>query len=78
MENAVEDLKEIADYIAPDITHDGVAEVINKFILTPQQHLPIKTGQVLMKTLYLKLSNKDLFLCASFTVTHMSCCEVNS
>ena len=61
MGNAVEDLKEIAEYIAPDVTHDGVAGVINKFILTPQQYLPIKTGQVLMKTFHLKLTSKYYF-----------------
>ena len=33
MGNAVEDLKAIADYIAPSVEEDGVAEVINKFIL---------------------------------------------
>ncbi|MDQ3099603.1 MAG: HAD-IIB family hydrolase [bacterium] len=33
MGNAVEDLKQIADYVCPDIDHDGVADVINKYIL---------------------------------------------
>jgi Cof subfamily protein (haloacid dehalogenase superfamily) len=33
MGNAVEDLKAIADYIAPTVAEDGVADVINKFIL---------------------------------------------
>lgn len=33
MGNAVEDLKAIADYIAPSVNEDGVADVINKFIL---------------------------------------------
>lgn len=33
MENGVEDLKAIADYIAPSVEEDGVADVINKFIL---------------------------------------------
>lgn len=31
--NAVDDLKEIADYIAPSVEEDGVADVINKFVL---------------------------------------------
>lgn len=31
--NAVEDLKEIADYIAPSVEDDGVADVIEKFVL---------------------------------------------
>lgn len=34
MGNAGNDLKSIADYIAPPIEEDGVADVINKFILT--------------------------------------------
>lgn len=34
MGNAIEDLKAIADYVAPSVTEDGVADVINKFILT--------------------------------------------
>ncbi len=33
MGNAVDDLKAIADYIAPTVDEDGVADVINKFIL---------------------------------------------
>lgn len=33
MGNAVDDLKQIADYIAPSVDEDGVADVINKFIL---------------------------------------------
>lgn len=33
MGNAVEDLKAIADYIAPPVENDGVADVIEKFIL---------------------------------------------
>jgi len=33
MGNAVTDLKEIADYIAPTVDNDGVAHVIEKFIL---------------------------------------------
>ena len=33
MGNAVEDLKAIADYIAPSVEEDGVADVIDKFIL---------------------------------------------
>lgn len=33
MGNAVEDIKAIADYIAPSVEDDGVADVINKFIL---------------------------------------------
>lgn len=33
MGNAVEDLKEIADYIAPTVDEDGVAQVIEKFVL---------------------------------------------
>ncbi|MEK7534623.1 MAG: HAD hydrolase family protein [Patescibacteria group bacterium] len=33
MGNAVEELKAIADYIAPSVEEDGVAHVINKFIL---------------------------------------------
>jgi HAD superfamily hydrolase (TIGR01484 family) len=38
MGNALEDLKDIADYIAPDVTDDGVANVINKFILTEKKN----------------------------------------
>lgn len=33
MGNAIEDLKAIADYIAPRVDEDGVADVIEKFIL---------------------------------------------
>ena len=33
MGNAVEDLKEIADYVAPTVEEDGVADVIEKFVL---------------------------------------------
>jgi len=33
MGNAVDDLKSIADYIAPPVEEDGVADVIEKFIL---------------------------------------------
>ena len=33
MGNAVEDLKEIADYVAPPVDQDGVADVIERFIL---------------------------------------------
>ncbi len=33
MGNAVEELKEIADYIAPSVMDDGVVDVINKFVL---------------------------------------------
>lgn len=33
MGNAVDDLKEIADYIAPSVEQDGVADVIEKFVL---------------------------------------------
>lgn len=33
MGNAVDDLKEIADYVAPSVDNDGVADVINRFIL---------------------------------------------
>ncbi len=34
MGNAVQELKEIADYIAPTVEDDGVADVIEKFILS--------------------------------------------
>lgn len=34
MGNAIEDLKEIADYIAPPVTEDGAVNVIEKFIIT--------------------------------------------
>lgn len=33
MGNAVPELKEIADYIAPTVENDGVVDIINKFIL---------------------------------------------
>lgn len=33
MGNAVEDLKAIADYIAPTVEEDGVVDVINRFVL---------------------------------------------
>lgn len=33
MGNAIEDLKAIADYIAPNVNEDGVAHVIDKFVL---------------------------------------------
>lgn len=33
MGNGVDDLKAIADYIAPTVEEDGVADVINKFVL---------------------------------------------
>ncbi|MDO8583515.1 MAG: HAD family hydrolase [bacterium] len=33
MGNAVEDLKAIADYVAPTVDEDGVADVIEKFVL---------------------------------------------
>ena len=33
MENAIPDLKAIADYIAPSVDEDGVAHVIEKFVL---------------------------------------------
>lgn len=35
MGNANDELKKIADYIAPPVTEDGVATVIEKFILNP-------------------------------------------
>lgn len=35
MGNAVEDLKAIADYIAPTVEEDGVADVIEKYVLNP-------------------------------------------
>jgi len=34
MGNAIEDLKAIADYTAPPVTEDGVADVVDKFILS--------------------------------------------
>lgn len=33
MGNAIEDIKEIADYVAPSVDEDGVAHVIDKFVL---------------------------------------------
>ncbi len=33
MGNAVEDLKQIADYVCPDVNNNGVADVIKKYIL---------------------------------------------
>jgi hydroxymethylpyrimidine pyrophosphatase-like HAD family hydrolase len=33
MGNAVDELKEIADHIAPSVDEDGIVDVINKFIL---------------------------------------------
>lgn len=36
MGNAVPDIKAIADYVAPTVYEDGVADVIEKFILNPQ------------------------------------------
>ncbi len=33
MGNAIPDLKEIADYIAPSVENDGVADIIEKFVL---------------------------------------------
>lgn len=35
MGNAVPELKAIADYIAPSVDEDGVADVIEKFVLSP-------------------------------------------
>ncbi len=37
MGNAVPELKEIADYVAPTVENDGVVDIINKFILKNQQ-----------------------------------------
>ncbi len=37
MGNAVDELKAIADYIAPPVTKDGVADVIEKYILHTRQ-----------------------------------------
>lgn len=34
MGNAIEDLKAVADYVAPSVDEDGVADVIEKFILS--------------------------------------------
>ncbi len=36
MGNAVESLKDIADYIAPPVFEDGVVDVINKFVLSSE------------------------------------------
>ncbi|MBI4226134.1 HAD hydrolase family protein [Candidatus Roizmanbacteria bacterium] len=36
MGNAVQELKDIAHYIVPDVKHDGVAYVIEKFVLKKQ------------------------------------------
>jgi HAD superfamily hydrolase (TIGR01484 family) len=33
--NATKELKQMADYVAPDVLHDGVADVIRKYILHP-------------------------------------------
>lgn len=33
MGNAIQDLKEVADYVAPSVEDDGVADVIEKFVL---------------------------------------------
>lgn len=37
MGNAVDDLKAIADYVAPSVEDDGVAEVIRKFVIHERQ-----------------------------------------
>lgn len=37
MGNAIEDLKAIADYVAPSVTDDGVADVIEKFIINSKE-----------------------------------------
>lgn len=37
--NAVKELKEVADYIAPSVSEDGVAHVFEKFILRENNHL---------------------------------------
>ncbi len=34
MGNAIPELKELADYVAPSVTEDGVADVINRYILS--------------------------------------------
>ncbi|HRN96708.1 MAG TPA: HAD family hydrolase [Candidatus Levybacteria bacterium] len=34
MGNAIQELKDIADYVAPPVTQDGVADVIEKYILS--------------------------------------------
>lgn len=38
MGNAIPGLKDVADYIAPPVEKDGVADVIEKFILPPNRH----------------------------------------
>jgi len=38
MGNAVADIKAIADYIAPSVEEDGVADVIEKFVLKNEKH----------------------------------------
>lgn len=34
MGNAIEDLKDVADYVAPTVEEDGVADVLEKFVLS--------------------------------------------
>lgn len=43
MGNAVEDLKAIADYVAPSVDEEGVVEVIERFILKPQSDHATRT-----------------------------------
>lgn len=38
MGNALQDLKDIADYVAPAVNEDGVADVIEKFVLHEKDH----------------------------------------
>lgn len=38
MGNGVDDIKEIADYIAPNVENDGVANVIEKFVLNEKSN----------------------------------------
>lgn len=38
MGNALPEIKDIADYIAPSVDEDGVADVIEKFILNPKKN----------------------------------------
>jgi len=38
MGNALPDLKDIADYVAPSVNEDGVADVIEKFVLQEKNH----------------------------------------
>jgi Cof subfamily protein (haloacid dehalogenase superfamily) len=38
MGNGVEDIKEIADYVAPNVEDDGVADVIEKFVLNEKSN----------------------------------------